>query len=592
MQKVKLIIELTLIAPFITKSNEIGEFGIDAPLAKSLNGKYQFPRKLIKGCLKQAWNEIADVIGEDKAFIEKWLGDKSEYEKDQTKTSVEPNRGKLFFSDFVTDDKGNRNTATKISIDAERGAVKENHLLVIETPFKPQEKVKFKGTITYFVKDDIECEFVKNRILKGLKWITNLGALENINFGQLNEVELKGEVKNQIQYSTQTATNKDVFDLILKPQEPFCISKRRTTENLFESEEFISGGVIKGCIAETLKLISDDNNPFTELKNNCHLIRFTHAFPSKNKTRPIVIPLSFVKIKSDKDEKHFAKKYNDVWKYKNAILIKNESPAFSVDWKNSDDIDMEFGWEHPKTVLSVQTAIENNKAKDGKLFAYEKINPDGFEWLGKIDLSKVNTADKDKVEKQLRCVFATDLFGLGKTKAICKAEMLDENSCSSKMNSDKNPKDNKFIITLQTPFLLCNPQNLNESSWKDELFGAYKETWEKYFDNFATLSHFFHSQSLAGGEYLHKRFQSDKAYNPFLLTDAGSVFVFDVIDETNAKGKIEYWLKHGLPLPDWAETLYGNNWQTCPFLPENGFGEIAVNLDVHWKNQPTEVTEI
>ena len=72
------------------------------------------------------------------------------------------------------------------------------------------------------------------------------------------------------------------------------------------------------------------------------------------------------------------------------------------------------------------------------------------------------------------------------------------------------------------------------------------------------------------------------------------MFVFDVTDQTKADVKVDNWLKHGLPLPDWAENLYGNNWQTCPFLPENGFGEIAVNLDVHWDNapKPTEVTEI
>ena len=175
-------------------------------------------------------------------------------------------------------------------------------------------------------------------------------------------------------------------------------------------------------------------------------------------------------------------------------------------------------------------------------------------------LTKVYGNIRGEVEKQLRCVFEQNLFGLGKTKAECEVQMIAENSISNKKTSNNKPRENRFIITLQTPFLLCNPTNLNESSGKDELHNAYKQTWEKLFNNSATLSHFFTSQSLAGGEYLHKRFQSNNPYNPFILTDAGSVFVFDVTDQTKADVKVDNWLKHGLPLPDWAGTLYGNNW--------------------------------
>jgi hypothetical protein len=270
-------------------------------------------------------------------------------------------------------------------------------------------------------------------------------------------------------------------------------------------------------------------------------------------------------------------------------LIHDEAPEFSVDWKDSSYVEKHFGWEKLKTILSVQTAIENNKAKDGQLYGYEKINPKDFQWLGRIDLSRITD---DTVEGQLRRVLAQDLFGLGKTKALAKAEVFAENTIENKFNKRVKVPPEKLIITLQTPFLLCNPQNLNEYSGKTELLKKYKETWEELFKNSATLSHFFASQSLAGGEYLYKRFQSNNSYNPFILTDAGSVFVFEITNETEAISKTDDWLKHGLPLPDWAETLYGNNWQTCPFLPENGFGEIAVNLDVHWDNAPTEVTEI
>ena len=615
MKKVALTIELTLIAPFLTKSTDIGAFGIDVPFARSDGKKLQFPRKLIKGCLRQALEEISDATGNtDKSQIEKWFGDKSLYEKIsdaetiRTNTSVEPKRGKLFFSDFTTGETGEKKTRIKISIDSERGAVKENHLMVIESPFKPQERITFTGNITYFAEDNVEGNQIKNWVIKGLKWITNLGALENINFGRLETVSVTENNEKEFTHSAQPSTGAESFTLILKPKESFCISKRRTTENLFESEEFISGGVIKGCIAETIRLIKDKeetkNSEFKELLENLHAVRFTHAFPTETKVRPLVFPLSLVKISVTGNEKgDFKKEFRDVWNYENAILIKNESPAFSVDWKRKDyeTVNKDFGWKRPKTVLSVQTAIENNKAKEGQLYAYEKINPNGFEWLGRMNLSLVEDERiRNAVEQQLQQLFTQGLFGLGKTKAECKVEMLPENSFSDKKISDINARDGKFIITLQTPFLLCDPQELNESSGRDELLRKYRETWKQISDESLELNHFFASQSLAGGEYLHKRFQSNNPYNPFLLTDAGSVFILNVTDETKANNKIKDWIKGGLPLPDWAKNLYLKNiskenyWKHLPFIPENGFGEIAVNLDTHRENAPekAEVIEI
>ena len=587
MKKVTLRIKLTLVAPFLTKSTDAGAFGLDYPLAKNEHGKFFFPKKLIKGCLKQAWNEIADVSNSfNLTDIEKWLGKKSKFENEEDLKIVDPVRGKIYFSDFVTNQTGDDGTTTRISIDNERGAVDEGALLVIESPFKPQTEVCFAGEIIYFAEDN-EWQKIKNRLLKGLDWITNLGALENINFGQLKKVELTGETFPNVNTNTSAANGEQYLDLIITPQEPFCISKRRTTDNLFESEIFIPGGAIKGTLDETLKLINPDETAFNALRDNLHLIRFTHAFPSKSNIRPVVAPLSLVKIN--------VPSFYDAANYKDAVLIgvPPQSPAFSVDWKKFGDVESHFGWEMPSTILSVQTAIENNKAKDGQLYGYEKINPKGFRWLGRIDLSRItDDATRAMVEGQLRRVLAQDLFGLGKTKALAKAEVFAENTISNKFDRSAKAQINKLIITLQTPFLLCNPTNLDEKCGKDELLTSYRETWEKLFGISATLSHFFASQSLAGGEYLHKRFQSNNPYNPFLLTDAGSVFVFDVTDQTKADSKIDDWLKHGLPLPDWAKNLYGNNWETCPFLPENGFGEIAVNLDVHWDNAPTEVTRI
>ncbi len=77
-------------------------------------------------------------------------------------------------------------------------------------------------------------------------------------------------------------------------------------------------------------------------------------------------------------------------------------------------------------------------------------------------------------------------------------------------------------------------------------------------------------------------------YNPFLLTDAGSVFVLEAEagQQPLAQTKIDDWLQFGLPLPDWAVKRYGDHGSTCPFRRVDGFGEIAVNLPCHTSPAP------
>ena len=83
---------------------------------------------------------------------------------------------------------------------------------------------------------------------------------------------------------------------------------------------------------------------------------------------------------------------------------------------------------------------------------------------------------------------------------------------------------------------------------------------------------------MAGGEFIHKRHLKSAKYLPLVLTDPGSVFVFEVKDRNKAEGDVRTWQEKGLPLPQTVTNEHGKAWQDHPYLPENGFGEIAVNL--------------
>jgi len=339
----------------------------------------------------------------------------------------------------------------------------------------------------------------------------------------------------------------------------------------------------------------DKNRP--ELIQHFDALRFTHAFPGTKQKRPIKSPLSLVK---DIDKQVY-----DVALCKSPILIKNSAPAFAIDWKEYDVEQTLFCWPYVKQELRVRTAIESEKrrARENQLFAYEMVVPENdLAWYAHLDLSDVSPkTDRPKVVAQLQSLLAQGVTGLGKTKVYTHIELLPEKTIKStkNYNFEIKPKEGVWIVTLQTPALLCNPYDLNVVpgiSQADNLNQAYLNVWQQLSDSSLKLERkrFFATQSLAGGFYLWKRFQQTQAYQPYLLTDAGSVFVLSPQKgkEQDAQECLEKWCINGLPVPEWAIKEYNlsekpeEQWSNCPYIPQNGYGEIAVNLPIHWTHIP------
>src|SRR5205085_2002824 len=182
--------------------------------------------------------ELKDAAGEPtEERVRRWLGAASE-EKTSPASSVDPVRGRLAFGDFVTPAVGGE-TITRVKVDAARDAVDEGALQVIEAPFAPGEAVPFTGQISYFAADEDEHREISKWVVQGLRWVTNLGALENVNFGRLVKVESdRGEIFDISSPPTGArAKGCDYLDVVVRPLGPFCIAKRRAVKNLFESEK-------------------------------------------------------------------------------------------------------------------------------------------------------------------------------------------------------------------------------------------------------------------------------------------------------------------------------------------------------------------
>lgn len=604
MLSVTLSIRLTLVGLVLSRATAAGAPGVDAPMARGSDGKYYIPYSLVRGRLRQSWEELREAT--DKGYsppVDRLLGSRSGDARQVGDSGFEPMRGLLRFTDFRGESEvSGPDYIHRLRMDSSRGAAHKGALQVIESPFPPGQEVTFAGTISYVAVDGPDADAIKSYIDAGLRWTTSLGGQRSIGFGRLTAVSI-AEVRHPVQVSVPAAVGKEseVLDIAIRPRGPFCVAKRQVDRNLFESDIVLSGGVLRGTLATTLKQLLSlpgaeiDGTippPWRELGQNFNRIRFSHAFPAVAgaAVRPVFPPLSLVQDLTTKE-------VYDVAGYSGPLLLGKPchayAPTFSVDWKDSDGtsrrVDREFGWAAPVRELRVRTAMSRatRRAKDEDLFAYEMVVPAGCHWLARIDLSQVPAgATRQAVEMQLRSILSHGLHSIGKTKV--DADVGVEAQIAPAYPSNASPIDGLWVVTLQTSALLCDPKELNELSDEGELFAAYEAAWHGLSGGALKLVRYFASQSLAGG-YLVRRFQPSKPYNPFLLTDPGSVFVLEAPAAASAaQSRIREWLHHGLPLPGWARQRYGDDWRTCPFLPADGFGEIAANLACHVTKRPTQ----
>lgn len=169
--------------------------------------------------------------------------------------------------------------------------------------------------------------------------------------------------------------------------------------------------------------------PWTELGRYFSDIRFDHGFPSSEEGgRPTHYPLSTVR--TQKDEESDKAETHDVIFWSGPRLIHGKAPVFSTDWKGKDfeAVESEFRWgKRPNTILRVRTAMDKDKRRsdEGKLFAYEMINPEGFVWHTRANLTKVPEKERVNVRSQLETLLTE--FGiryLGKTKSRCGSHCL------------------------------------------------------------------------------------------------------------------------------------------------------------------------
>lgn len=573
-------ITLSLKGPVLTKSTNPASFGLDAAVARDFRtNRPMLPGTLIEGRVREALHQLGETSRLDELFGRQTFDD----------FSNDPVRGQLMVDDLLaTTDESNK-SISRTALDSVLGSAKGEALRVMETPFRPGQPVEFTGLARVFCVGDPEAYEIARLLQLGLAWQVQFGAQRTTGFGRTETVSVKA-VKAPDRQPPSFPPAPIALDLAIQPQGPMCIARHKIGDNLFESDDIIPGNMLAGAIKQTADLLGVDI-PESEFNN----LRFRHAFPTQGSRRPRALPLSTVRAGK--------KPLYDIANQRDPVLLKDEkgqfvAPAFPLDWKEHGDALKQLDWARPARELRVRTAIDSVKrtadrgetGNEGALFAWEMVHPFADDnaktpiiWRTRIDFSKVT--DKKATADALAKVLVWLGF-VSKTKAFC--EVLPK----PVLQPEETPElktDGSLFLVLQTPALLADPRfppnpgvPPHGALTAAEMLTLYRAVWDELSGQSLVLSHHFAQQHLAGGNHLYHYFQkrkkADQPYDPWLLTNAGSVFVFKVTNVDIAKEKLTAWLAQGLPLPDWAKNRFGECWRHNPYRPENGFGEVAVHV--------------
>jgi CRISPR-associated protein (Cas_Cmr3) len=563
---------ITLRAPWLTKDNQVGLFGVDAPLARLPDDRFYFPGTLIVGKLKEAVRELAPL---DNSMEEIRAAFFSGNDKTPENALGWEARRRILIGDLILEQNAHRDgLRTRIAIDASRNTASDGALQVIEAPMDSGEAAHFSGMI-WLLGTETECANATRSLEKALQWLTQIGGGRTIGHGVVSCLSLTATAMPKVS-AVPTAGNPRL-KIRISAQTPLCVGEKRISPNSYECSGIISGGVIKGALAQnilasngivgaTLAKSAKGFAASKDLAANFSELRITHAFPvPKGKTeRPKRAPLSLAYNKG-KDFADWTKlRYPE-----NAL----PSWSFAGDWKPErfDERDALTQWSMPGKDFRIRTAInEERRASDeARLFAVSYSRPDTHDWVAYVDAPNEETLD------QLQAALAEGLFGVGRGGAYCRVSF----------ETDEAPevpglaKGNRLILTLQTPALLRNPKE--ETVCVTE---AYRTAFKEI--GIEGLISVFVQEQLHGAQFFAKRLPVDTVYKPWLLTQAGSTFVFKVGEDANAeelKNKLQTVLSSGLQIPPTTAEFYslkleGDAWRYCPYLPENGYGEAAIEV--------------
>lgn len=601
-------INLIVLGPFLTAATGPDRYGVDKSAHRDHSDQLVIPASHLKGKLRSSLEELDPFFDPaDRPDLKAFFGASS------AAGSYEPLPAAVHFSDLVSVNsatKGIRtHTRTRVTINHASQTAQQNMLRKIEDPFTSGTEICFTGKVT-FNASDLGAATQLNKVLQlGLQWLATVGAENGVGFGRLKSVQVSAPTETAVSAILKFAGTSDALHLRITAHEPLLsggIKSRHT--NYVVSRQELSGGLLKGALATALNeahgvipltrpLDSSyvaDFPGFETLVKHFSAIRVTHARPTLvGGPRPIRLPLSAVE-----DNESLVR--DVALSNKRTPLVQGRhSPAYYGDAKN---LDRYIGLAEPAELFVTRSEINDvsQRTAEGQLFTYQFYAPytkekQHIEWVCNVNFDAISeTAERKVALQQFAAAVQQHLHRLGKLgRAVTVA--VSGGPAVPAAHNRALIEDGLVLVTLQSDTIMLDPEIVQSLPLGQDLHEAYAKYWHDISGGALTLDDFFAHQGFEGGYLYHRylgaaeRSNRPNRYRPYYLTLAGSLFKLQVVNEESATAFLARWLAGGLPLPKWALAEYGQYnralWKNCPFVPENGYGEIAVNLAWHWDKQ-------
>ena len=573
-------LDITIEAPYLVHGNDPGRYGLDATLLTDNRGRPVLPGTLVAGRIVEVWHNLGSMLGG--ANPTNWFGSKG---------SVLGSRARLKVDDLVLQsindqplqvNKSGFDT-TRIRQNGDTGAVDHGALFVAEQIAAPGAQLSFSGTWRTWATDD-EIASLVPQLKAALLLQTQLGAYRSVGFGRVKAVQIGAA--SAVSAFLKLASTDDRHRFALRTDGALCVGSRSRRGNVFESTDVISGGTILGAIATMLGAKYGQpnlSNINSALAKNFSLLRCTHAIPAQAGCgRPVPLPQSLVSHNGQ---------ILDAWQHAVPPVELASVPAFQTDWKQNDYqlVQNSQRWGVTQRYLRIRTDIDSSgAAKESSLFGYECVvsprddnDEVSTQWLFDLDLQSIPVADRELARQELAQLLSLGLFPIGKTDALLKVENVSGSGEVWQAKDQTNMQVGELVPMLLVSDALLFPTSRVAELSEPDLLTIYKAAFHDLMqqagcDGALELSHFFATQRLTGGDYLRSRFHRSTTYQPWVLTEAGSVFVFKVKDAASARLMFNQWSAAGLALPADVKAACGDTWDKNPYLQNNGFGEVLV----------------
>jgi hypothetical protein len=566
---------LTVRSPFMFEGEVNTRTGVDSALLRNQDGHVLIPSSQFRGVLKaalraleQATSGAVITAGE----IGMLFGAKSDDDNDLG--TNEPDRGLAIFGDLTGPKPDKQFHTTRIRLDEKTGTVARGALQVIELAAPFGSECEFASRMTVFMTKALDPVRIASALGKALALIPAIGAFKSAGFGEI--IAKKSRISEDEKSQTDLAPpphapgSATEFWCDMSLDRPLAIDTRRAAENVFESATIIPGGAIKGCIARRLEaaglLVAGQNSALSDALAQTV---FSHAFPvdAVGKRLDQALPLSVC---------HLDGQFFDAISvpFGQVALIRGRVPEWAAGAKNAVVVAARkrLGLGRLQAVRQFRThvAIDSGRvaAAEGQLFSIAAIAPkDGrgapIRWRFRVRLPNAVVKADAAILLGALC---DSLHGLGRSACTAATTLAAAPAAPA-----ASGVGNFANIVLLTPALLTG---LKPGAQPAGMHAAHQEYFSTMLGG-AKLVSMYSNREMAGGHLgKRRRAYGSKCYYPFVLTVPGSVFRLELPDAA-ARAAVDKALQLGLPVPE----ILGRNltWQTCPYMPEHGYGEIAIH---------------